>query len=74
MNLTNLRQWPYVVIVIHCDNGLFEQLAIALDVLLGVVRRQSEVERFAGVAARNTPLPGAETMHQPWNVSECVGP
>jgi hypothetical protein len=74
MNLPDLRQRPKITVLVHPAYRLFEQLAIALNVFRGVVRGQSEVERFAAVAGRNPSLPGAETMHQPRNVSKDICP
>ena len=72
MNLSDLRQRPYATFVLHRAYCLQKQLAIALDVGVGILGRQSEVQCLAAVTGGDAALPGAESMHQPGNAAECL--
>ena len=73
VNLPHLHERPWVAAVIYCANGPLEQLAVALDVGLRVVRSESEVQRFAAVTGGNTTRPGTEAVHEPRKVRKHSG-
>ena len=65
MNLLDLQQRPGIALGVGRIQRRQESSAIALNVVLGVVLSEAEVQRLAAVAGGNATLPSAESVHQP---------
>lgn len=73
VNLPDLHKRQQTAVTIRRADRLLEQLAIAPDIFVGIVRGEAEVERLTAVAGRDSALPGAEAVHQPAQLGQRFG-